>query len=52
MRSKTNLTNRCTILPEAQLLSEQIVGSLTLVTEQNENADDQVNSVSLGIAAR
>ena len=48
--SKTNLTNWCTILPGARLLSEQIVGSLTLVTSETNN-DDHFNSVLLGIPA-
>ena len=47
----TNLTNSCTILPGARLSSQQIVGSLSLVTQENDNID-HTDCVLLGIPAR
>ena len=47
----TNLTNSCTILPGARLSSQQIVGSLSLVTRENDNGD-YADCVLLGIPAR
>ena len=46
-----NLTNSCTILPGARLSSQQIVGSLSLVTRENDNVD-HADCVLLGIPAR
>ena len=47
----TNLTNSCTILPGARLSSQQIVGSLSLVTQENDNID-HTGCVLLGIPTR
>ena len=47
----TNLTNSCTILPGARLSSQQIVGSLSLVTQENDNID-HTSCVLLGIPTR
>ena len=48
--SQTNLTNWCTVLPGARLSSEQILGSLSLLTEEN-NTVDHMNGIVLGIPA-
>ncbi|UJR22123.1 hypothetical protein I4U23_025187, partial [Adineta vaga] len=48
--SGTNLTNWCTLMPGTRLVSNTMVGSLTLVTRQTVNSN--INSTLLGIPAR